>query len=175
MSVSKVIQVCGERGYKGHAMCERSFGYTAYPLSFARPCIAITMSGIIVIGAKHTNIQRFTAPGMGGFLYATAKHSLCREYAENTRPVRGISAARLYTGCLAPGVAMPVKHVNTGVDNGSKQALYTVLDIVMCLVSCDRGLSLCISHNSAYPCAGWKARTRAYARPCGARGGGYRG
>ena len=66
MSVSKVIQVCGERGYKGHAMCERSFGYTAYPLSFARPCIAITMPGIIVIGAKHTYRKRFTAPGMGG-------------------------------------------------------------------------------------------------------------
>ena len=58
-------------------------------------------------GAKHTHIKRFTAPDIGGFPMFTA---FSREYAGNTRPVRGIPAGRLYAVCLAPGAFLPGSH-----------------------------------------------------------------
>ena len=58
-------------------------------------------------GAKHTHKQRFTAPDIGGFPMFTA---FSREYAGNTRPVRGIPAGRLVTVCLAPGAFLPGSH-----------------------------------------------------------------
>lgn len=53
-----------------------------------------------VVGAKHTNRKRLTAPDMGGSFISKA---VSREYARNTRPVRGILAGRLSAVCLAPG------------------------------------------------------------------------
>ena len=58
-------------------------------------------------GAKHTHNKRFTAPDIGGFPMFTA---FSREYAGNTRPVRGIPAGRLVTVCLAPGAFLPGSH-----------------------------------------------------------------
>ena len=52
-------------------------------------------------GARNTHNKRFTAPDIGGFPMFTA---FSREYAGNTRPVRGIPAGRLVTVFLAPGV-----------------------------------------------------------------------
>lgn len=52
------------------------------------------------LGAKHTDRKRLTAPDMGGSFISKA---VSREYARNTRPVRGILAGRLSAVCLAPG------------------------------------------------------------------------
>ncbi len=71
-------------------------------------------------GAKHTHKQRFTAPDIGGFPMFTA---FSREYAGNTRPVRGIPAGRLFAVCLAPGAFLPGSHHAqfTALNKRSKQ------------------------------------------------------
>lgn len=56
--------------------------------------------GNLTVGARNTTNKRITAPDMGGFIVSTA---LCREYAGNKRPVRGIPAGRLVAVFLAPG------------------------------------------------------------------------
>ena len=56
--------------------------------------------GNLTVGARNTVNKRITAPDMGGFVVSTA---LCREYAGNKRPVRGIPAGRLVAVFLAPG------------------------------------------------------------------------
>ena len=56
--------------------------------------------GNLTVGARNTVRKRITAPDMGGFVISTA---LCREYAGNKRPVRGIPAGRLSAVFLAPG------------------------------------------------------------------------
>ena len=52
------------------------------------------------LGARNTNRKRLTAPDMGGSFISKA---VSREYARNTRPVRGILAGRLSAVFLAPG------------------------------------------------------------------------
>ena len=70
-------------------------------------------------GARNTHKQRFTAPDIGGFPMFTA---FSREYAGNTRPVRGIPAGRLFAVFLAPGVRCFTGHrLDSALEKRSKQ------------------------------------------------------
>lgn len=75
----------------------RRCGGLSYLCAGCGPCGSSVM---LAVGARNTYDKRFTAPDMGGLTLYTV---LCREYVENTRPARGISAGRLVAVFLAPG------------------------------------------------------------------------
>ena len=75
----------------------RRCGGLSYLCAGCGPCGSSVM---LAVGANNTYDKRFTAPDMGGLTLYTV---LCREYVENTIPVRGISAGRLVAVLLAPG------------------------------------------------------------------------